>query len=182
MSELSTAETSRRPSLRQHPWLPIALQVVVILIVFAAVAVFCGWLWQHLWNPPQGVVQNQVWFTDEAGLRSDFSGTGLYVLIAVLAGLAVGFVTSFFFDRSELATLVAVVVGSVLAAWVMWRVGVHNAPGDPYELAKTAKDGTKLTGDLHVSGKAPFTSFPLGAVVGPAVVFLGLTKRRRGRA
>jgi hypothetical protein len=179
MSELTTTDTDRRPSWRHSPWLPVVIQVVVILVLFAIAGAFCGWLWHHLWTPPHGVVADKVWYTDEKGLRSDFSGTGLYVLIAVLAGLVVGGLTAFFCDRAELATLIAVTVGAALAGWLMWKVGVHSSPVDPYEAAKTAKDGTKLSGDLHVSGRAPFTAFPLGALTALAIVFFGLTKRRR---
>ncbi|MCW2765628.1 MAG: hypothetical protein JWO11_1587 [Nocardioides sp.] len=179
MSELTAAETGRRPSLRESRWLPVVIQVVVILVVFAVAGALSGWLWHHLWTPPKGVVANHNWYTDEQGLREDFSGTGLYVVIAVLVGLVVGGVASFFCDRAELATLVAVGVGAALAAWLMWKVGVHSSPVDPYEAAKTAKDGTKLSGDLHVSGKAPFAAFPVGALSALAVVFFGLTKRSR---
>ena len=182
MSELTVAHTEPPPSLRRSPWVPVAIQVAVVLVVFAAAGAFCGWLWHDLWTPPKGVVANHQWYTDEEGLRSDFSGTGLYVLIAVLAGLVVGGVTSFLCDRAELATLAAVAVGSAVAAFVMWKVGVHSSPVDPYEAAKTAEDGTKLSGHLHVSGKAPFTAFPVGALSALAIVFFGLTKRRRGDA
>ncbi|MCW2795441.1 hypothetical protein [Nocardioides sp.] len=179
MSELTATESGRHTSLRQHPWLPVAVQVVVIVVLFAIAGAFCGWLWQHLWTPPKGVVANHTWYTDEKGLRSDFSGTALYVLIAVPAGLLIGAVTAFLFDRAELATLLAVVVGAVLAAWLMWQVGVHSNPVDPHEAATTAKDGTKLVGDLHVTGKAPFVAFPVGALSALIVVFLGLAKRHR---
>jgi hypothetical protein len=179
MSQLTTVREPR--SLRDSPWLPAAVQVLVVLVAFAVAGALCGWLWQHLWTPPRGVVADHVWYTDEEGLRGDFSGTGLYVAIAVLAGFAVGGVTSFFCDRAELATLLAVTAGAALAAWLMWQVGVHASPPDPHEVAKTAKDGAKLSGELHVSGQAPFIAFPVGALSALAIVFFGLTKRRSRR-
>lgn len=205
MSELTSApdaapvrptdppETSRRP-LRRHPWVPVVGQAVGVLVLFAVAGVGAGWLWQHLWDPPHGVVADHTWYTTESGLRADFAGTGLYVVIALGAGLVVGGVAAFVFDRSELVTLAAVTVGSVLAAWVMWKVGVHASAADPHVLAKTAPNGTKLAGNLHVSGSgrlsvhwheirvpAAYLAFPVGALSSLAVVFLGLTKRGRNR-
>jgi hypothetical protein len=183
----------RRP-LRQHPWLPVALQGLAVLVMFTAAGAGAGWLWQHLWDPPTGVVADHVWYTDEAGLRSDFSATGLYVVIALLAGLVVGGLAAVLFDRAEVGTLLAVLAGSALAAWLMWKVGVHYSAVDPHEAAKTAADGTKLPGNLHVSGAgrlswdprelrvpAAYLSFPVGALSALTVVFLGLSKRGRGR-
>jgi hypothetical protein len=76
----------------------------------------------------------------------------------------------------------------------MWKVGVHGSAVDPHEAAKTAADGTKLPGNLHVSGSGRFSlhwrdirvpaaylAFPVGALSSLAVVFLGLAKRGSGR-
>ena len=91
------------------------------------------------------------WYTGEAGLRDDFQGVAWYVAIALVAGLVLGMLTAWLFDRSELVTLVAVLVGSALAAYLMLRVGTHLSPPDPHELAKTAQDGDKLKGALRVT-------------------------------
>lgn len=207
MSELTSAPdatpvqappgSSDRPrrSLRQQPWVPVAVQVVGVLVLCALAGLGAGWLWQHLWHAPSGVVADHTWYVDsESGLRADFAGTGIYVLVALGTGLVVGAVVAVVFDRSELVTLAAVTLGSVLAAWVMWKVGVHASAVDPHEAAKTAADGTKLPGNLHVSGSgrlslhwheirvpAAYVAFPVGALSSLAVVFMGLTKRGHGR-
>ena len=62
----------------------------------------------------------------------------------------------------------AVVAGSVLAAYLMLRVGQHLSPPDPHELAKTAKDGTELEGALRVDAWPPRGAFTFGALVGLA--------------
>ena len=79
--------------------------------------------------------------------------------------------TAWLFDRSELVTLVAVIVGSALAAYLMLRVGTHLSPADPHELAKTAQDGDKLKGALRVRSWAPKGAFTFGALVGLALVY-----------
>ena len=65
-------------------------------------------------------------------------GVLLCVAIALVAGLVLGLLCAWLFDRSELVTLAAVSAGSALAAYLMYRVGTHLSPADPHELAKTA--------------------------------------------
>ena len=103
-----------------------------------------------------GVVAGHQWYTSEAGLRDDFAGIGWYVAIACSPGCCWA-LAAWFFDRSELVTLVAVVVGSVLAAYLMLRVGYHLSPPDPDELARTAAG-------RHQAGRsAPGGAGPRGA-------------------
>ena len=152
-------------------WVVAPIQALVIVAVFAGVGAAAGRLWYHLWDVPSGVVSGGEWYTNEAGLRDDFQGVALYVAIAGLAGLALGILSAWLLDRSELVTLAAVVVGSVLAAYVMLRVGTHLSPGDPHELAKTAQDGTKLKGALEVTPWPPRGAFTFGALLGLAFVY-----------
>jgi hypothetical protein len=170
------------PRGRRTPWLVIPLQIAITLALFAGAGALSGWLWYHLWTPPRGVVVDHQWFLDpaEAGLRADFPGTGWYVVVALPAGLLLGAVCAYVLDRSELATLVAVAIGATLAAWLMLRIGVHLSPADPDTLARTAKDGTELPGRLHVSRLSPKLSYPTGALLGLALVYL-MTSRRDAR-
>lgn len=170
--------TASQPGPRpRSSWVVAAVQAVVVVAIFGVVGAACGWLWYHLWDPPSGVVAGHQWFTDEAGLRDDFQGVAWYVTIALTAGLVLGILTAWLLDRSELVTLVAVIAGSVLAAYLMLRVGTHLSPGDPHELARTAKDGTKLEGALSVPSWPPRASFTFGALIGVALVFLVSSRR-----
>jgi hypothetical protein len=150
----------------------VPAQALAVVAAFAAVGAVAGRLWYHLWDVPSGVVAQGQWFTSEAGLRDDFQGVAWYVAISVVAGLVLGVLSAWLLDRSELATLCAVVAGSALAAYVMYRVGTHLSPADPHELAKTAKDGTRLKGSLEVSSWPPRGAFTFGALVGLGVVYV----------
>jgi hypothetical protein len=155
-----------------HPaWLVAGLQGLLIVVVFAGVGALCGWLWFHLWDAPKGVVSAGQWYTGEAGLRADFAGVAWYVSLSVLAGLVLGALAAWLLHRSELVTLAAVLIGSVLAAYLMLRVGTHLSPPDPHVLAKTTADGTELEGALRVRGWPPRGAFTFGALVGLAVVY-----------
>jgi hypothetical protein len=169
----STHETpaSRRQRGSGSPWRVAAVQALVVVVLFGAAGAACGWLWHRLWDAPSGVVADHQWYTSEAGLRDDFQGVAWYVAIALAAGLVLGVLCAWLLDRSEVVTLVAVVAGSVLAAYVMLEVGTHLSPGDPHELARTAADGTKLKGSLQVDSWPPRGAFPFGALLGLAFVF-----------
>jgi len=80
-------------------------------------------------------------------------------------------------DRRELLTLGLVVAGSLLAGWVMLRVGELGMPADPNLLAPRTADGTQLPGTLTITGRSPLAAFPTGALVGLFVVFVGLSRK-----
>jgi hypothetical protein len=149
----------------------VLAQALATVAAFAAVGASAGWLWYKLWDVPSGVVSGGQWYTSEAGLRDEFQGVAWFVTLALAAGLILGMLTAWLFDRSELVTLVAVIVGSVLASYLMLRVGTHLSPPDPHELAKTAQDGDKLKGALQVSAWAPKGAFTFGALVGLGLVY-----------
>ncbi|MEV7428848.1 MULTISPECIES: hypothetical protein [unclassified Nocardioides] len=151
-----------------------ALAAVALLVVAGAAA---GAVWFQLWTPTPGVVQDGRWFTDEDGLRHAFAGTGLYVLVAVAAGLLSGALVAFLLDRAELVTLAATLVGAALGGWLMLRLGLHWSPADPEVLARTARDGTELDSALTVDVPHAWLAFPGAALLGTAVVFLATTKR-----
>ena len=161
----------------RSPWGPVAVQVALVVGIFAAAGAGCGWLWFRLWDPPQGLVFEGKWYLDEEGMRGVFSGTGLFVAVAAGAGLVLGGLCAYLFDRSELATLLAVSVGAVLATLLMWRVGLSLSPAAPHELARTAADGDRLPGRLEVSGASPFLMLPAIALGALALAFALLPKR-----
>lgn len=150
------------------------------MVVLAGAGALAGLLWFRLWEPPRGVVRSGAWLTDETGLRGDFSGTGLYVVVAALTGLLLGVVIALLLARSELATLGFLLLGAVLAGWVMYRVGILDSPGDPRVLADDTADGTVLPGRLRLAGWTPFVAFPTGALLGYAALLVALPGRGSG--
>ena len=167
------APVEQRPTSRR-----VAIDVVAILVVFAVAGVACGFLWEHIWTAPTGVAYQHKWVLDGGGLPEDFSGTGLYALIAAAAGLVLGLVLTLVFDNDEVASLAAIIVGAVLAAYLMWVVGVALGPPDPHTIARTADDFDPIPADLSVHGKSPWLAFPLGALVSAAAVFFLYPRRR----
>lgn len=175
-----SAELSIEPAPTGHaPTWSWLRDVALLLSGFALAGAACGLLWHWWWSPPSGVVIGHQWYPDAQGMVDTFTGTATYVVVAALAGLLLGGLAAWFFDRIELVTLVSVVAAAVLAGWLMYLVGTALAPPDPAAAARTAADYTELRGTLTVSGTGAFASFPGGALLGVAAVFLGVTPTRR---
>jgi hypothetical protein len=145
--------------------------VAAVLATYVLVGLAAGWVWRELWEPAEGVVVQHQWFATGAGLREDFSGTGLYVLIATGAGLALGVLFAILGGVRPVVTLVACLVGSVLAGWLMLTMGQWLGPADPQGLAKDLDDGATLPSALRVSGLTPLLAFTLGTLGALALVF-----------
>lgn len=174
----ASSSNAGRPRATWSTLLPYAVQALVIVALLAAVGALAGVVWEWVWQPPTGVVVDHRWIQDEDALRGSFSGTGTYVIVATLAGLPSGLAIGLLLDRSELVTLVAVAVGSLLAGWVMYHVGVALGPEDPHRLAADATNMTELPARLTVSGASPWRIFPASALIGLLVAFLGFTGGR----
>ncbi len=156
--------------------------VALVLGVFAVVGVAAGLWWEAWWTAPSGVVVDHAWVPDDSGVRGLFDGTAHFVIVALLCGTVAGAACAFYVDRVEILTLVSVLVGSVLATWLMLLVGTTLAPPDPDPLARTAAEGTELRGALEISGLGALLSLPAGALTGLVVVFIGLTPTRSTRS
>ncbi|MDN4173049.1 hypothetical protein QWY28_08860 [Nocardioides sp. SOB77] len=179
MPDQLTAPATHGPAARTRRTgvLAVALEALAVVTALVVAGLVAGVIWYQLWTPVPGVVQDGRWFTDEEGLRSAVSGTVLYVLVAVLTGFLVGALTAYVFDRAELVTLAATLVGAALGGWLMLRLGLEWSPADPETLARTAADGTELDSALVVDLPHAWLALPGGALVGTAVVFLVTTKR-----
>ena len=161
---------------------PYALEVVAVLAAFAAVGAGLGWLWFQAWPQPIGTVYSHQWFADEEGLREVFDATAWYVVLGAAGGVLLGGLAALVCRRSPVATLVAVVAGSALAAWVMHAVGLAVSPPDPQTLAQTAADETRLPGRLSLEGaESPYLAWPLGALVALMAVNFLLSSREQVR-
>jgi hypothetical protein len=63
------------------------------------------------------------------------------------------------------------VVGSAIAAALMWRVGTLLAPVDPGSLAAHTVKRTRVRGPLTVEGKSPYLIWPMSSLLVLALVF-----------
>lgn len=155
------------------------VQSILILLLLAVVGLAAGWVWFQLWDAPAGVVSEHRWFPTPymPGQRAEFDGVALFVIVGGIAGMVAGTLCALLLARQEIVTVAAVAVGSGLASWLMASVGTALGPTDPDALARTAADGTKLSGDLVVTGLSPYLALPAGALFAVLVVFLATAGR-----
>ena len=157
---------------------------VAVVVGYVVVGAVAGVVWQWVWSPPTQVVQqHQLFYTDYGSLRQVFTGTGLYVLVSVVASAATALAAGLLTRRHELLVLAAVTLGSLAAAYTMHTVGVALGPPDPATLAKTAADGTHLSAQLVVNGKTPYLVWPMVSLFVLSLVFFAMPGgRSRHRA
>jgi hypothetical protein len=165
------------------PWLP----VLAALVAYALVGLVARLVWEPVWNAPTQQVQDHaVYYVDYESLRRVFTGTGLYAVVGFVASAATALVVCLLTRRRELVTLLTVVVGSAIAAGVMWKTGVTLGPADPTAVAAHAANGTKVSGPLQVSGHSPYLVWPMASLLVLSLVFFGspgpahLPRRRSG--
>ena len=149
--------------------------VAVVLVAFAVAGALGALLWHWWWAPaPTGFVyQKQPYF----GPDLEFRSTGTYVVVSAVIGFLLGLVLTFLFDRDELVTLVALVVGGALAAGLMAGLGHLLGPESAAGVARGAADGDSVTADLRVQPGAAYLVFSVSALVGSLVVLLTFSKR-----
>jgi hypothetical protein len=173
--------------------LAAAVQALVFLVVFAASGALAGVVWERLWDAPEGLVYQGRWYLEPAGPDHAFSGTGWYVVVALVAGALTTLALGWLLPRHELASLAAMAVGSMLAGWVMFKVGHALGPEDPQTLAAGKADLSTLPSDLLIVGaddqprlfrfdSSAFAAFPVGAMTAAVYLFLAVSGRRSGHS
>jgi hypothetical protein len=156
-------------------------QVGAILVVFMLGGAVAGALWETWWTPPTGIVMSHSFLLDEQGVSKEFSGTGLYVAVAVAAGCLLGALVALVFRERDLLTLGAAVGAALAGGWVMAWVGQAMGPADPKVLAKDLVDLSPLVSDLSVHGLSPYLAMPMGALIGVGIAMLADVGIRRFR-
>lgn len=147
-----------------------ARDVAVVLAVSVLVGVALALLWHWWWAPaPEGFVYQRAPFF---GPDEEFRSTGTYVALAAPAGVLLGSVVTWLRDSDEVVTLVAVLVGSLLAGGVMLAVGHALGPDTATTVAAGLADGAAVDADLRVQPGPAWLAFPVGALVGCTVVLL----------
>jgi hypothetical protein len=164
----------------------------LVLSVMLLLGLLCGLLWSVLATPAEFTKVSNGAAMGEDQLGRQFGVVGWFVLIGGLAGLAAGLVLSWWRSRDPVLTSVLLVVGSLLAAFVMALVGHLLGPGDPRAALRAAQVGAHVSQRLDV-GLRPvwpigpylrdtatvYLAWPVGALAGALFVLLGRAPDRR---
>jgi hypothetical protein len=145
---------------------------LLVLLAYAVLGAAAGVVWEWVWTPPGEVIaQHQIFYDGYPSLRRVFTGTGLYVLVGAPASAIIALAVCLRTRGREVLVLVLVVVGSAIAAALMWWVGTHLGPDDPAGRAAHIVARTRVSGNLTVGGKSPYLVWPMTSLLVLAIVY-----------
>ncbi|GAA1523324.1 hypothetical protein [Nocardioides humi] len=138
-----------------------------------------GWLWWTWWSPaPDGKIfdtpAGPTWYPSpfDQGITSDFGGTATYVVVAFGLAALLGLVGGWVARHHAVPGVLAVLVGTGLAAAAMTWVGESFSAPDPATLVASHQVGDVLPGHLHVAGWTPYLAWPVGAMLAYLVLMV----------
>lgn len=127
--------------------------------------VAAGFVWAQLATPAEWEVRETGVVMDEAASKGQFSVIVTFVFIGAVASLLWGgFVAWILRDVGWLVTPFIVVM-TLLAAVIAWRLGVRLGPPDPGS-AKELSVGDRIPAKLAIDAFAPFLVWPVFGLIG----------------
>jgi hypothetical protein len=160
----STA-ASRAPSRRL-----LAGDAAAVLGVLLLLGVLAGLLWPHLVDPVEFERTANGITADEVALAQQFDDDGWYVVLAAVAGAVAGGALTLWRDRDPVATVLLLLVGASLAAWVSTQVGTAVGPPPVRGVLEHARVGTTAPAPVQVQAWAAYLVWPIAALFGAVVV------------
>lgn len=169
---------------------PFLVRVLLLTAAGCVVGAVAGLVWHWVWTPPTGAAWQGEFHLDPVGVRREVSATGWFTVIGLFTGVGFGTVAAYFSHRREVATLLGVLLGSLLLAWAMLVVGHLTGPPDPHVVARTTGDWEPIISDLRLAGvddvwwpqgSSALLAPAVGALIGLVGIFLGGAGRRRPR-
>lgn len=183
---MTTASDDAAPA--HHPVDPptdrgaVARDAVVVLATFLVASVVVGLVWPRVVEPVTVTRSDFGLQTGEVGLAYRFDHDAWYSLLGGGAALFLGAVLTLWRRTHETVTLVAVVLGALLAAWVSSMVGTATGPEAAEVVLADAEMGTSAPDQVVVTADAAYLAWPLAAVLGAVVVLWGPSNRGRERS
>ncbi len=146
----------------------IWLSVVAMLLL----GVGAGVVWQWLAKPAEWEVRSDGSIVlTEIAARGQFGVIVVFVIAGAVVSLIWGFATTFALRDLEWRLTPLVIVTTLVAAVIAWRVGVALGPVGP-QAAVDPSVGDRLPSKLAIDGVAPFVVWPIFGVLGVFVATL----------
>lgn len=176
--DISTPETTASPPVDRAA---VVRDVVVVLAAFLVAGVLVGLLWPLLVDPVTVTRSEAGLTTGEVALANRFDQDAWYSVLGGGAALVLGVVLTLWRRAHEAATVVALVAGALLGAWVSATVGNATGPEAAEVTLADAELGATAPDQVVVTADAAYLAWPLGAVLGAVVVLWAPSGRHRER-
>lgn len=154
----------------------------IVLAWFVAIGFLCAVIWWQVTPLAEFTRTSDNAQMGEDQLGRQVSSDGWYFTIAAVAGLLSGAVLLGARRRHPIAMVVLVAVGSVLASWLMARVGLWLGPADPSKALAGVPVGGKVPMQLQTHTDGVRLAWPVTALVGALGVLWGLDETRHAPA
>jgi hypothetical protein len=162
-------------------WDAVARDVGVVLVAFLVAGLVVGLVWPQVVEPVT-VTRNDFGLqTGEVALAHRFGQDAWYAVLGGAAALLLGVALTLWRRAHETATLVAIVLGALLAAWLSSVVGTATGPEAAEVVLADAEMGTSAPDQVLVTAEAAYLAWPLAAVLGAVLVLWAPASRGRGR-
>lgn len=136
---------------------------VIAMLVLGAVA---GLVWQWQADPAEWLVREDgsIVLTEQAA-RDKFGVIVVFVIAGAVASLVWGFAATFALRELGWRLTPLVIVTTLVAAVIAWRVGIELGPVGP-AAAVDPEVGELLPSKLEIDGVTPFVVWPIFGVLG----------------
>jgi hypothetical protein len=147
----------------------VALSVVLMLLL----GVVAGLVWLWVADPADWEARSTGIVLTEGAARDQFSVVVAFAMIGAVVSLGWAWISAVVLEDIGWLITPVVVVASVLAGVIAWRVGVELGPPSPAGVTGV-EVGDTIPSRLAVDGVAPFLVWPIFGLIG---VVVGLTGR-----
>jgi hypothetical protein len=141
-------------------------RIILAIAAMLVLGVVGGYVWAQLAHPAEWEVQTggSIVLT-EAAARDQFSVIVVFIVIGAIASLVWAWLTSLLLRDLGWFLTPLVIVSTVAAALIAWRLGIMVGPDGPLA-AVHPPVGEKIPSKLAVDGVAPFLVWPIVGLLG----------------
>lgn len=150
------------------PFLRRLLFSVAATLVLGVAAAF---VWERIADPADWEVTRTGLSMGEAASEGQFGVVAMFVLVGVVASLALGAFAALALRSLEWVAVPVIVVLTSIAAVIAWRLGIVLGPPDP-STVKDVSVGDQVPARLAIDSIVPFLVWPVFGLVGFIVTTL----------
>jgi uncharacterized membrane protein YeaQ/YmgE (transglycosylase-associated protein family) len=126
-------------------------------------------LWPQLVDPVLFTRTANGITSDETALAHQFDADGWYVVISAVGGAMAGAVLTSWRGRDPVVTVLLLVVGAALAAFVMRELGTALGPPPVQPVLRGAKVGATAPAPIDVHARAAYVVWPVATLLAAAL-------------